>query len=68
LMYFIILILFLLFPLAFLSLMTLSFGGGIAVFVLNFLIGAVIGGIVLVWRLLVTLWYVPLTMYRLING
>lgn len=45
-----------------------SFGGGITVFVLNFLIGAVIGGFVLVWRLLVTLWYVPLTMYRLING
>lgn len=45
-----------------------SFGGGIAVFVLNFLIGAVIGGVVLVWRLLVAAWYVPLTVYRLMVG
>lgn len=45
-----------------------SFGGSIAVFALNFLIGAVIGGIVLVWRLLVAVWYVPLTVYRLIKG
>ena len=45
-----------------------SFGGSIAVFALNFLIGAVIGGVVLVWRLLVAVWYVPLTAYRLIKG
>ena len=45
-----------------------SFGGSIAVFALNFLIGAVIGGVVLVWRLLVAVWYVPLTIYRLIIG
>ena len=45
-----------------------SFGGSIAVFALNFLIGAVIGGVVLVWRLLVAVWYVPLTIYRLIFG
>ena len=45
-----------------------SFGGSIAVFALNFLIGAVIGGVVLVWRLLVAVWYVPLTVYRLIVG
>ncbi len=45
-----------------------SFGGSIAVFALNFLIGAVIGGVVLVWRLLAAVWYVPLTVYRLIKG
>lgn len=44
-----------------------SFGGGIAVFALNFLLGAVIGGVVLIWRLLVAVWYVPLTVYRLIK-
>ena len=44
-----------------------SFGGSIAVFALNFLIGAVIGGVVLIWRLLVAVWYVPLTAYRLIK-
>lgn len=45
-----------------------SFGGSIAVFALNILLGAVIGGIVLIWRLVVAVWYVPLTVYRLIRG
>ena len=44
-----------------------SFGGSIAVFALNILLGAVIGGIVLIWRLVVAVWYVPLTAYRLIT-
>ena len=43
-------------------------GGSIALFALNFIIGGVIGGFVLVWRLLVAAWYVPLTIYRLIVG
>ena len=43
-----------------------SFGTGIAVAALGFIIGGVIGGFVLVWRLLVAAWYVPLTAYRLI--
>ena len=45
-----------------------SFGGGIATFAFNFIIGGIIGGFVLVWRLLVAAWYVPLTAYRLIVG
>ena len=45
-----------------------SFGGGIAMIAFNFIIGGVIGGFVLVWRLLVAAWYVPLTAYRLIVG
>ncbi len=45
-----------------------SFGGGIATFALNFIVGGVIGGFVLAWRLLVAAWYVPLTAYRLIVG
>lgn len=45
-----------------------SFGGGLAVFALNFIIGGVIGGFVLTWRLIVAVWYVPLTAYRLITG
>ena len=44
-----------------------SFGGSIAVFALNILFGAVIGGIVLIWRLSVAAWYVPLTGYRLLR-
>lgn len=45
-----------------------SFGGGIALFALNFIIGGVIGGFVLAWRLVVAVLYVPLTAYRLIAG
>ena len=45
-----------------------SLGGGIALFALNFIIGGVIGGFVLAWRLIVAVWYVPLTVYRLIVG
>ena len=37
-------------------------GGGAALFALNFIIGGLIGGFVLVWRLLVAAWYVPLTL------
>lgn len=45
-----------------------SFGGEIAIFALSFILGGVIGGFVLVWRLIVAVCYVPLTMYRLIIG
>lgn len=44
------------------------FGGSIAIFVFNFIIGGIIGGFVLAWRLIVAAWYVPLTVYRLIVG
>ena len=43
-----------------------SLGSGIALFALNFIIGGVISGFVLVWRLIVAVCYVPLTVYRLI--
>ena len=43
-----------------------SFGGGIAVAAFGFIVGGVIGGLVLVWSLLVAAWYIPLTVYRLI--
>ena len=42
-----------------------SLGGGIALFALNFIIGGAIGGAILVWRLLVAVWYVLLTIHRL---
>ena len=41
-----------------------SLGGGIALFALNFIIGGVIGGFILAWRLIVAVWYVPLTVYN----
>ena len=43
-----------------------SLGTTLPLFLLNFIIGRVIGGFVLAWRLLVAAWYVPLTVYRLI--
>ena len=45
-----------------------SMGGGIALFVLNFILAGIIGGFVLVWRLIVAVWYVPLTVWRLIDA
>ena len=42
-----------------------SLGTALPLFLLNFIIGGVIGGFVLVWRLLVAAWYIPLTIYRL---
>lgn len=45
-----------------------SLGGGIAMFLLNFVFAGLIGGCVLVWRLLVAAWYVPLTLYRLLTA
>lgn len=41
-------------------------GGGIALFALNFIIGGAIGVFALAWRLIVTVCYVPLTVWRLI--
>lgn len=43
-----------------------SLGTALPLFLLNFVIGGIIGGFVLVWRLLVAAWYVPLTVYRFI--
>lgn len=35
---------------------------------LDFIVGGLIGGVVLVWRLLVAAWYIPLTIYRLLTA
>lgn len=44
-----------------------SFGGGIAILALTFVIGGIIGGFVLIWRLIVALYYIPVTAYRMIG-
>ena len=44
-----------------------SLGSGIALFALNFILAGIIGVFVLVWRLIVAVWYVPLTVWRLIG-
>ena len=45
-----------------------SLGGGIALFALNLILAGIIGGFVLAWWLIVAVWYVPLTVWRLIVG
>ena len=45
-----------------------SMGGEIALFALNIIIGGFIGGFILTWRLIVAVWYVPLTIFHLIIG
>jgi hypothetical protein len=42
-------------------------GGTVGVWALNFIVGGLIGGVVIVWRLLVAAWYVILTVYRLVT-
>lgn len=42
-------------------------GGGIALFALSFILAGIIGGFVLVWRLIVAAWYVLLTVWKLIR-
>lgn len=42
-----------------------SMGGGVALFALNFIIGGIVGGFILAWRLIVAVWYVLLTIHRL---
>jgi hypothetical protein len=39
----------------------------LGVWALNFIIGGLIGGVVIVWRLLVAAWYLILTVYRIIT-
>lgn len=42
-------------------------GGTVGVWALNFIIGGLIGGVIVVWRLLVAAWYIVLTVYRLVT-
>jgi len=30
-------------------------------------LGGIIGGVILIWRLVVAAWYIPLTIYRLLT-
>lgn len=39
----------------------------VGIFALNFIVGGLIGGVILIWRLLVAAWYIPLTIYRLLT-
>lgn len=44
-----------------------NWGTGIAIACFNIAIGALIGGIILIWKLIVAVWYIPITVVRLIQ-
>lgn len=39
----------------------------VGVIALNFIVGGMIGFVVLAWRLVIAAWYIPLTIYRLVT-
>lgn len=45
-----------------------NLGTGLAMGCFNIAVGALIGGFVLIWKLLVAVWYVPVTVVRLIRA
>lgn len=45
-----------------------NLGTGIAMGCFNVAVGALIGGVILIWKLLVAVWYVPVTAVRLIRA
>lgn len=51
------------------TLIPIGFGisGTVGVFALNHVLGGLIGGVILMWKLAVAVWYIPLTVYRLIR-
>ena len=51
------------------TLIPIGFGisGTVGVVALNLVLGGLIGGVILIWKLAVVLWYLPLTIYRLVT-
>ena len=43
----------------------MSISGTVGVVALNIVLGGLIGGVILIYRLAVAAWYLPLTIYRL---
>ena len=50
------------------TLIPVGFGisGTVGVVALNIVLGGLIGGVILIYRLAVAVWYLPLTLYRLV--
>ena len=44
--------------------MRLTISGTVGVVALNLVLGGLIGGVILIWKLAVAIWYLPLTIYR----
>ncbi len=51
------------------TLIPIGFGisGTVGVVALNLVLGGLIGGVILIWKLVVAIWYLPLTIYRLVT-
>ena len=51
------------------TLIPIGFGisGTVGVVALNIVLGGLIGGVILIWKLAVAIWYLPLTVYRLVS-
>ena len=49
------------------TLIPIGFGiaGTVGVVALNVVLGGIIGGVILIWRLAVAVWYLPVSVYRL---
>lgn len=45
----------------------MDISGTVGVFALNIVLGGLIGGVILIWKLAVAVWYLPLTVYRLLR-
>lgn len=45
----------------------LGISGTVGVVALNLVLGGLIGGVILIWKLAVAIWYLPLTIYRLVT-
>ena len=43
----------------------LDIGGTVGTWAFNFIVGGIIGGVVIVWRLVCAAWYLVLTVYRI---
>lgn len=44
-----------------------SLGTSAAIFVFNFVLGGLIGGFILIWRLIIAVYYIPLSIIRLVQ-
>lgn len=51
------------------TLIPIGFGisGTVGVVALNIVLGGLIGGVILIWKLAVAVWYLPLSVYRLVT-
>ena len=51
------------------TLISIGFGisGTVGVVALNLVLGGLIGGVILIWKLAAAIWYLPLTIYRLVT-